>query len=296
MPVNPSQPLSLDEVCQQAQRLPSSPSLLPRLIAVLQDSNSGVGDIEDIIQLDPALTASTLRLANSAFFATSEPVETVGEAVMRLGQKEIFKLASLALANRWESGTGKGAYQGDPGDFSRHALCVGLAAEALAERTGQVIPQAAYTAGLVCDMGKLAIAHICGSFFPAIRERRAQHGGSWLEAERHVLGYDHTQVSARLLNTWNFPAIFASVAEHYHHPAQAPEETRPMLGHLHAAKFLAVSFGAGVTEEGFLFELDEAFLAARGFAPERLLELLPVVHERALARLGDKLHFGAVAT
>ncbi|MEO7414336.1 MAG: HDOD domain-containing protein [Opitutaceae bacterium] len=294
--MTPSKPLTLEQVCSQAQRLPCSPSLLPRLIAVLQDTNSGVGEIEDVIQLDPALTASTVRLANSAFFAKSEPVQSVGEAVMRLGQKEIFKLASLALANRWESGAGKGAYQGDPGDFSRHALCVGLAAEALAERTGEVNSEAAYTAGLVCDMGKLAIAQICGAFFPEIRVQRAKQGGSWLEAERAVLGYDHAQVGARLLRTWNFPAMFISAAEYYHRPAQAPAGSRPLLGHLHAAKFLAVSYGAGVTEEGFLFELDEAFLAACGFTPEQLLELLPVMHERALARLGDKLHFGPVTS
>ena len=215
---------------------------------------------------------------------------------MRLGQKEIFKLASLALANRWEAGAGQGAYQSDPGDFCRHALCIGLAAEALAERTGQVNPQAAYTAGLVCDMGKLAVAHVCGAFFPAIRAHRAAEGGGWLEAERQVLGYDHAQIGAQLLRTWNFPALFALAAEYYHSPAKAPDEARPLLGHLHAAKFLAVSLGAGVTEEGFLFELDEAFLQQRGFTPERLLEILPIVHERAAARLGDKLHFGAVAS
>jgi HD-like signal output (HDOD) protein len=270
--------------------------MLPRLMAVLQDGDSGIGEVESIIQLDSALTAATLRLANSAFFAKSQPVESVGEAVMRLGQKEIFKLASLALANRWEAGTVKGAYQGDPGDFSRHALCVGLAAEALAEQTGAVSPEVAYTAGLVCDMGKLAMAHICGASFPAIRAQRESSCGTWLEAERHVLGFDHTQVGAQLLRTWNFPSAFAAVAENYHRPAQAPEEALPLLGHLHAAKFLAVSFGAGVTEEGFLFELDEAFLAARGFNAESLLALLPVLHERASARLGDKLHCGAVTS
>lgn len=291
---NPN-PLSLEEVCNQARKLPCSPSLLPRLISVLQDSNSGVDDIEGIILVDPALTAATLRLANSAFFGSTHRVETVSEAVIRLGQGEIFKLASLALANRWESGAGKDAYQGDPGDFSRHALCVALAAEALAERTGQVVPQSAYTAGLVCDMGKLAIAHICGRFFPAIRAHRESTGGTWLEAERKILGFDHTQVTAQLLRSWNFPAVYARAAEMYHRPGRAPADIGPLLAHLHAAKFIAVSFGAGVTEEGFLFELDADFLASRGFTPESLLELLPVVHERALARLGDKLHCGAVS-
>ena len=71
-------------------RLPCAPSLMPRLIAVLEDASSGADDIEKIIQLDPALTASTLRLANSAFFGAGQSCETVAQAVLRLGQREIY--------------------------------------------------------------------------------------------------------------------------------------------------------------------------------------------------------------
>jgi HD-like signal output (HDOD) protein len=267
---------------------------MPRLIAVLEDSNSGADEIERIIQLDPALTASTLRLANSAYFGAGQTVETVAQAVIRLGQREIYRLAALALVNRWEAGAGPGAYGGDAGDFCRHALCTAVAAEVLAEKSGRLDPQTAYTAGLVCEMGKLALAHACSRFFPAIRARQSQQAGAWTQAERDVLGYDHAQVGAALLRSWRFPAIFASAAEHGSQPAQAPAEARPLLAHLHAARYLAASFGPGVAEDGFLFELDEAFLVEWGFTPELIEGALPVVLERTSARLHDKLTHGAV--
>lgn len=275
-------------------RLPCSPSLLPRLVAVLEDSSSGAAEIEAVIQLDAALTASTLRLANSAFFAGRVPVGNVTEAVVRLGLREIYRLAALALVNRWDSVTGNAAYRGDPGDFCRHALCTALAAEVLAETTGRVEPSMAYTAGLVCDIGKLAVAHACLQHFPAIRAQVGEHGGTWIHAERAVLGYDHAEVGAKLLQTWRFPLPFVAAAEHAYTPADAPPEVRPLLAHLHAARYLATSFGPGVAEDGFLFELNDAFLLEAGFTPELLMQALPVVLERASARLGVQLTHGPV--
>lgn len=267
---------------------------MPRLISVLEDSSSGAEDIEHIIQLDPALTASTLRLANSAYFGAGHSVETVAEAVVRLGLREIYRLAALALVNRWDSGVGRGAYGGDPGDFCRHSLCVALAAEALAEKAGRIDPQTAYTAGLVCDMGKLAVAHACGPFFPAIRARQAKEGCTWMKAERGVLGYDHAEVGARLLRSWRFPTALVTAAEYSYRPSQAPAEAKPLLALLHAAKYLAISFGPGVGEEGFLFELDDVLVTSCGFTPEVLESVLPVVLDRASARLHDKLTHGPV--
>lgn len=284
-------PPSLAQVCERALSLPSSPALLPRLSSVLQAADSTADDIAAIIKLDPALTASTLRLANSAYFSGAEPAATVSDAVVRLGQQELYRLAALALVSRWESGSG----HLDPGDFCRHALCTALAAEALAETSERVAPPTAYTAGLVCDLGKLAVAHSCSACFAAIRGHVARQGGSWAEAERAVLGYTHADVGARLLQAWSFPPVLQAAAQFGEHPAGAPDEARDLVAHLHAAKYVATSFGPGVSEEGFLFEFDAAFVQEYGFTAELLQETMAVVHERAKRRLQDKLTHGPVA-
>jgi len=289
--VIPSKPPTLEQVCERALRLPCSPALLPRLISALQSPDTSADDIAAIITVDPGLASSTLRLANSAFFAAGTPVESVAEAVMRLGQHELYRLAALALVSRWETGVG----HGEAGDFCRHALCTAIAAEVLAGMSERVSPQTAYTAGLVCDVGKLAVAHACEGFHPAIRAYCASHGGTWTEAETAVLGYHHVQVGARLLRAWNFPPVLIAVAEHYLSPSHAPAEALPLIAHLHAAKYVATSFGPGVGEDGFLYSLNESFLLEWGFTPELLQETMPIVHERASARLKDKLSQGAVS-
>lgn len=290
--MNPGTPPTLQDVCESALRLPCSPALLPRLITAITDANSSADEIAQLIMVDAPLAAATLRLANSAFFASTVRAETVTDAVIRLGQRELYRLAALALVSRWEIGTGG---KGEPGDFCRHALCTALAAEVLAETTQQLEPQSAYTAGLVCDIGKLAVAHACPAFFPALRLRCAAGGIPWSQAESEVLGYTHSEVGARLLRGWNFPAILVAAAEFCERPAQGPEEARPLLAHLHAAKYVATSFGPGVSEEGFLFELDAKFLIEWKFTPEVLEQAMTKVHDRAQSRLKDKLTHGALA-
>lgn len=283
-------PPTIEQVCEQALRLPCSPALLPRLTAILVANDSSADEIADIIKLDAALATATLRLANSAFFA-SVPVETITDAVVRLGQRELYRLAALALVSRWEAVS----TSGEPGDFCRHALCTALAAEVLAETSERVDPQTAYTAGLVCDLGKLAVAHACASFFPAIRGYCATRGGTWAQGEREVLGYTHSDVAAKLLAAWSFPPVLTAAVEFCERPSQGPSEALALLAHLHAGKYIATSFGPGVAEDGFLFTLDSAFLLEWGFTPELLQETMAIVHDRAKQRLQNRLTHGAVA-
>jgi HD-like signal output (HDOD) protein len=288
--VTDNKPPSIDQVCERALRLPCSPALLPRLIMALQSQDSSADDIAAVVTMDPGLASATLRLANSAYFGSAMPAENVSEAVIRLGQHELYRLAALALVSRWETG----ASSGEAGDFCRHALCTALAAEVLAETTERVPPQTAYTAGLVCDLGKLALTHTCDAFYPAIRAHSAANQCAWTDSETAVLGYNHIELGARLLKAWNFPASLVTVAEFYLHPSDAPADALPLIVHLHAAKYIATSFGPGVGEGGFLFELNETFLLEWGFTPELLQEAMPIVHERAISRLRDKLSQGAV--
>jgi len=288
-----SRPPTIEQVCKKSLSLPCSPSLLPRLSVALRSDDSSSFEIERLISLDSSLAAATLRLANSAAFGRGG-IDTLEGAIMRLGAKEIYRLAALVLVSRWETGS-SALLRWEPGDFSRHALCVAIAAEVLAEATERLEPQTAYTAGLVCDLGKLALAHACAEFYPRIRETCASSKCSWEDAERSVLGFNYCDVSERLLKAWKFPEIFVGAAQFMMKPSEAPAEVVPMLAHLHAAKYLATSLGPGVTEEGFLVSMPGNFLREWGFTQEMLEEAMPVVLSRAVARLGEKLSTGPVA-
>jgi HD-like signal output (HDOD) protein len=290
---DPIPPPTLEQVCEKALRLPCSPALLPRLARALQSDESSALEIEKLISLDASLAGATLRLANSAAFGRGG-IDTLEGAIFLLGAKEIYRLAALVLVSRWETGS-PAKLRWEPGDFSRHALCTAIAAEVLAAATGRVEPQAAYTAGLVVDLGKLALAHACADFYPPIRACCEATGCTWEQAERTVLGYHHGDATVRLLQAWKFPESIVGCAQHLFKPTEAPVPVLPLLAHLLAAKYVATTMGPGVTEEGFLGTVHGGFLREWGFTTELLEEAMPVVLERASARLGERLTHGAVA-
>ena len=266
---------------------------MPRLIGALDDPETGIEELAQIIQLDTSLAGSTLRLANSAYFAAGSAVDTLNGALMRLGIREVYRLSALALAGRWFNQKVDG-YGWQPGDYCRISLVTALAAEGLAEHTGEVDPGKAYAAGLVHEIGKLAVAYSCSDQFPAIREHIDAAGGTWIDAERAVLGFSHVEISTSLLRSWNFPENLVSAA-HYNPPtAEVPAEFLPLVAHVHAAKYMATSMGTGVAEDGFLCEINAELLEEWGLSAEVLESVLPTVLERADRVLQEQLSTGAI--
>jgi hypothetical protein len=98
-----------------------------------------------------------------------------------------------------------------------------------------------------------------------------------------------------MLELWNFPPVFILLAAYQLRPEEAPADIVPLLSHVLAAKYLAVAMGPGVSADGFLFAVHGRFLTEWGFSSEVLEKAMPVVLDRASARLADKLTHGAVA-
>jgi HD-like signal output (HDOD) protein len=212
---------------------------------------------------------------------------------MRLGLREVYKLAAMALAGRWMTLEVEG-YRWEPGDFFRVSLVTAIAAEVLAQETGTVDPRQAYTAGLVSEIGKLAVAYSCGAAFGAIRQHQRDAGCAWIEAEQMILGYSHATVGATLLRQWKFSEHYVVIAQHNPPRSDLPAEHQALAAHVHAAKFLAMSLGPGQGEDGFLFVLNDALLNAHGLTGGRLERAMVPVFERTEKILRDKFATGTI--
>ena len=268
--------IPLSQLVERARTLPCAPWLLPKLLKQLEEPDSSAGDIEALIKLDSSLASATLQLANSAYFKKSRPCDSFSDAVVLLGFREIYRLATTKIASRWLTNPTQG-YGWEPGDLYRHSLTVAVSADLLAKATGLANAELAYTAGLLHDVGKLALAFVCADNFEDVRELQAREQCAWREAEHRLLGYDHTDVASELLQKWSFPANLVQVVRFYSRPRLADEEHRALVTHIHAAKHLALCLGTGVGEEGFHTEIDEPLLREQGIAPDLLESLLPKV-------------------
>jgi putative nucleotidyltransferase with HDIG domain len=273
--MNRSSP-ALADVVQAATALPAAPWLLPKLMQHLDDPNSAADQVEMLIRMDSGLATGTLRLANSAYFNNSLPCDSLHEAIVRLGFREVYRLATTKIAGGWLNAPVAG-YGWEPGDLYAHSLTTAVAADLLAKQTGAVRAEIAYTAGLLHDVGKLALAFACSDGFDKVRYYQAQEQCAWRVAEHRIFGYDHTDVAGALLEKWKFPANLMCVVNFYPRPAWAAPEHRALVAHIHAAKHIALCIGTGVGEDGFQSELDEQTLREHDITPEMTEALVPPV-------------------
>lgn len=235
----PRAPLSQGDLQHAARSLPSLPRVVHEALRAMQDERLGSAVIAERLACDPALTARTLRAANTAFYGVSGRVATVQTAIAVLGLSSVAALLTAAAASSlFRVALGEHAF--DLHRFSRHSVTSAALARGLAARAG-LDPDLAFIAALLHDVGDLALA----SAFPAEHGLAHRHARDadlpLLEAERAVLGTDHVEAGVLLAHRWHLPNAIAEVIAHHH--ASTAQAGLPAL--VQVADALAYGLGDG---------------------------------------------------
>jgi putative nucleotidyltransferase with HDIG domain len=166
------------------------------------------------IALDPALSAKTLRLANSSFYGLARHVSSLGDAVAVLGLRTMRSIVTTAAL---ASGAPRPACDGfDLQTFWRHAIAVAVATKLVALEIG-ADPEAAFTAGLLHDMGRLAMASAHPKLYAQVLAHGDTHGDELARREHEMFGVDHAEAGALVAEHWRFPQVIVD-AIGGHHP------------------------------------------------------------------------------
>ncbi|WP_025322013.1 HDOD domain-containing protein [Deferrisoma camini] len=210
----------LDEI----QELPSLPQVLVGVSRVASDPTSNAGDLAGVILKDQALTMKVLRVANSARYAvTSARVTTVSRAVVLLGFESVRAIALGIGAYHLLSSLRKGGeiVRG----FWTHAVGTAVVAQELADLLRYDVPEEAFVAGLLHDVGKLVLAHR----WP---DRAAEvygvglRGPALLKAENRAFGVDHVETGTELARRWELPEVLQAALARHHRTYHAPPAER----------------------------------------------------------------------
>ncbi len=261
--------LTLEHLCLKAQSLPGSPLLVAQLYVALNDSEQAAEDIANLIRKDTSLALETLKWANSPFYG-GKKVDSLEEALLRLGMREIYKLAVNALALRWlvfpVQGCGWNVQS-----FLRHSVCLAVAAEILARETYLVSYEQAYTAGLLQDTGRLVMAYVCPETISSVHRLCVEKNCTWCAAERELFGFDYLDVGSRLLQKWDFPRNLIHAQQYAFRLDEAPETAKPLIAVLQAARLVAVAEESCFGMDGILPPINETTLRDFGILP-RMIE------------------------
>ena len=204
--------LSFEHIVRQIQELPSLPVVVMELLSSMDQDDTDVHVLAQKIELDQALAAKTLRIANSSFYGMQSKVTSIPQAVSVLGFHSIRTVVTAcALTSSFAPAAGGFDFQA----FWRHSLATAIAARLLAPHLG-VNPETAFTAGLLHDLGTLVLVTRFPAEHALVRSYRQAHDCQMAEAELAVIGIDHAQVGSALAAYWKFPeAIQQAVADHY---------------------------------------------------------------------------------
>jgi len=239
------------DILSKVDSFPSMPGAAVKMLSLLDNPETTVSQIEDILRYEPGLTANILKLTNSAYFGLPSKVGSVRHAVVLLGWRRLVQLVMASCVSAIMNKSVPG-YDLPPGGLWRHSIAVSVASEGLIKELGLPSDDEVFTAALLHDLGKLILGNSIKDDIRTI-EVAASEGVPFEVAEYMVLGTDHAEVGAKILESWSFPPKIVN-AVRWHHEPDSAEESDIMLDIVHVANVLCLMIGVGVGREGLRYE------------------------------------------
>jgi len=235
------------EIARAMDELKPIPQVALKILRLVGRDDYDISEIAEEIRKDQVISAKTLQLSNSALFSIRRKIDTLDHALLLIGRDQLVKLVISASVRRLFEPDTQG-YSLCKGGLYHHALGTAIVSEKLAQITGKVLPGLAYTAGLLHDIGKVVLDQYVSAAYPLFYRNVSQKHENFLQAERTILGIDHTQVGYELAVKWGFPETLSAAIRHHHSPEK--ETTHRSLTHiLCIADLLMEKFYAGLELE-----------------------------------------------
>ncbi|HEV8604584.1 MAG TPA: HDOD domain-containing protein [Tepidisphaeraceae bacterium] len=208
----------LVEKIRSFELLPSPPALA-MLVMELVREDAPVAEIAELISQDSALSAKLLKTANSSFYRRSHTVSTIAHATILLGLKTVRTLVlGFSLVSRLQTRKTKAF---DYQKFWRRNLYAATAARALAGKMNLIQREEAFLAGLLADIGMLALDAVYDGYADICRGARSH--AELAEIEVQLLDMTHADASGLLARQWKLPAMLAIPMGSHHRPETATD-------------------------------------------------------------------------
>jgi putative nucleotidyltransferase with HDIG domain len=194
--------------------LPPFPAIALQALNLMAGTDTSLLRLCNLIRPDPAFSTAVLKIANSPLVAFSKEVTSVLQASMLLGFR---RLKSVVIT------VGLKAYlQNSLTPLMQSCWRHSVACAMIAERTAKWSSwdkDFAYTAGILHDLGRVALATVMPQAYAGVVERGIDRPEDALQSEQELCGIDHCQAGSALVSAWNLPEAFMAVVSSHHNPA-----------------------------------------------------------------------------
>ena len=258
-----SQLAEVQSAIAEISHIATLPEVTVKIIRLVEDPDATAQDLNKVITYDPALGARILKVVNSVFYGLPGQIGSINRAIILLGLNAIKNIAIAASLTKLFRG-GKISDQFNARDLWTHSIGVATTTHLLSDTIDLGLPDEAFLAGLIHDLGIMVEFQVRRQKFAQVIEKlNASPRTSFRELETEIVGANHEQFGSGLCRRWQFPACFADVTGFHHHPLDLVAANRTLPSLVHMADVLSARMNIGFTRT---VETDE-------FSPELMDQL-----------------------
>lgn len=272
-------PPELSKALGRLTEISSLPEITTKIVQVVEDSRATAHDMHEIVRGDPALATKILKVVNSAFYGLPSQIASLERAIVLLGLSAVKNIALAASLSRLFSVEAL-SEQFAARDLWRHCIAVGVCARRLADLVHSSHVDELFVAGLVHDMGLLAVQQLFPAKLKTTVERCQASNLRFCAVEEELVGADHQTFGGALAARWRFPpGLRYAVAYHHDVEALQPEFQRT-TALVYVADTLCCRARHGFWLTGHTQEIPGTVLDMVGLKPEQLDPVLDELPER----------------
>jgi putative nucleotidyltransferase with HDIG domain len=217
-------------------RLPAAPQILLKLLELCQTERAGMAELAKLLARDANMTARVLKVANSAAVQRAGQELDLAAALSALGT-DMVKTLLISESVLQTLGSFPHCSSRDLRRFWWHALTTAAIAREIAKAMDYRQTEEAYLAGLLHDVGRLALLAAAPEEYYATFH--AQEDQNLCAAEQHSLQISHAEAGAWLVERWNLDSVMADAILYHHELANRVAGAHPLIRLLHLANQLA---------------------------------------------------------
>lgn len=250
------------EIVAQLRSLPAMPALYREVQSELASPTGSLARVGDLIARDVGMSASVLRIVNSAYFGLNRPMTTIQGAVTFLGTETIKTLVLSVRIFQEAKCAGLPGFSLDA--LWNRSLETALCAREIGrrEKVEVRVLDDAFVAGFFLDIGQLVLAENLPAQYGPVLAEAAKGARPLSEVERERIGAGHGDVGAYLLALWGMPDPIVDAVARHDVALEAADVTTTVRGLAHLAASL-VGAGPGAESASFAAELEALGLTHR---------------------------------